>query len=71
MMRRNMTNSTTTDQLHDLLDRRILLLDGAMGSLIMGRGPTEADYRGKQFASHPVDLKNANDVLCQIGRAHV
>ncbi len=59
-----MTFDSPCDRLNDLLARRILLLDGAMGSLIMGRGPTEADYRGEQFASHPVDLKNANDVLC-------
>ncbi len=59
-----MTSDSTRERLDDLLARRILLLDGAMGSLIMGRGPTEADYRGEPFASHPVDLKNANDVLC-------
>lgn len=56
--------SSTQDTLRNLLDDRILLLDGAMGSLIMGQGPTEADYRGDLFRNHPVDLKNANDVLC-------
>ena len=58
-----MTQSTT-ETLNELLSRRILLLDGAMGSLIHGHKPTEADYRGKRFASHPVDLLNAADVLC-------
>lgn len=52
------------DTLRNLLEDRILLLDGAMGSLIMGEGPSEADYRGEHFKNHPVDLKNANDVLC-------
>ena len=56
--------SSTQDTLRNLLEDRILLLDGAMGSLIMGQGPTEADYRGELFKNHPVDLKNANDVLC-------
>ncbi|MFP6762360.1 MAG: homocysteine S-methyltransferase family protein, partial [Planctomycetaceae bacterium] len=55
---------SSRDTLLNLLDDRILVLDGAMGSLIMGQGPTEQDYRGDLFASHPVDLKNANDVLC-------
>ena len=50
--------------LDELLSERILLLDGAMGSLILGEGPTEQDYRGDRFASHPIDLKNANDILC-------
>ena len=50
--------------LDELLGERILLLDGAMGSLILGEGPTEADYRGDRFAQHAIDLKNANDVLC-------
>ena len=50
-------------RLDELLAERILLLDGAMGSLILGQRPTEADYRGNRFASHGVDLKNANDVL--------
>ncbi len=56
--------SSTQDTLRNLLEDRILLLDGAMGSLIMGQGPTEADYRGELFKNHAVDLKNANDVLC-------
>jgi 5-methyltetrahydrofolate--homocysteine methyltransferase len=56
--------SSTQDTLRNLLEDRILLLDGAMGSLIMGQGPTEADYRGELFKHHSVDLKNANDVLC-------
>ncbi|MCA9088408.1 MAG: methionine synthase [Planctomycetaceae bacterium] len=52
------------EQLDDLLSRRILLLDGAMGSLIHGFEPTEADYRGERFRDHEIDLKNASDVLC-------
>lgn len=46
-----------------LLSERILVLDGAMGSMIHGYKPTEEDYRGERFAKHPIDLKNAGDVL--------
>ena len=46
-----------------LLSERILVLDGAMGTMIQRYQPTEADYRGKRFLSHPIDLKNAGDVL--------
>jgi 5-methyltetrahydrofolate--homocysteine methyltransferase len=55
---------STRDTLLNLLDDRILLLDGSMGALIMQQGPTEETYRGKRFAGHAVDLKNATDVLC-------
>ncbi|MDR0558033.1 MAG: methionine synthase [Treponema sp.] len=44
--------------------RRILILDGAMGSLIQSFGLTEADFRGERFASHSTDLKGCNDLLC-------
>lgn len=46
-----------------LLAERILVLDGAMGTMIQRYQPTEADYRGDRFQSHPIDLKNAGDVL--------
>ncbi|HWL09923.1 MAG TPA: methionine synthase [Planctomicrobium sp.] len=54
---------STENQLRDLLSRRILLLDGAMGSMIHQYKPTEADYRGKLFPDHSIDLLNASDVL--------
>ncbi len=46
-----------------LLSERILVLDGAMGTMIQRYQPTEADYRGERFLSHHIDLKNAGDVL--------
>ena len=46
-----------------LLSERILVLDGAMGTMIQRYSPTEADYRGDRFVKHPIDLKNAGDVL--------
>ncbi len=49
--------------IEQLLSERILVIDGAMGSLVMDQRPQEADYRGERFKNHPIDLKNANDVL--------
>ncbi|MFH1067166.1 MAG: methionine synthase [bacterium] len=51
------------ENLADLLRRRILILDGAMGTMIQRRKLTEADFRGKRFADHSKDLKGNNDVL--------
>ncbi|MEP6605960.1 MAG: homocysteine S-methyltransferase family protein, partial [Nitrosospira sp.] len=49
--------------LQDLLTRRILMLDGAMGTMIQGYKLNEAGYRGTRFADFPHDLKGNNDLL--------
>jgi len=53
--------------LPQLLKNRILVLDGAMGTMIQQRKLTEQDYRGlpanKRFENHPVDLKGNNELL--------
>jgi len=54
---------TIFDTLRSLLDRRILVLDGAMGTMIQRYKLTEADFRGTRFADHPRDLKGDSDVL--------
>src|SRR5262245_22062125 len=54
---------TTTTLLHDLLAKRILVLDGAMGTMIQRYSLTEADFRGERFTDHPRDLKGDSDVL--------
>jgi 5-methyltetrahydrofolate--homocysteine methyltransferase len=54
---------STRDYLEDILSRRILVLDGAMGSMIFAHEPTEADYRGARFHNHPVLLKNCTEVM--------
>ena len=56
-------SKTTAAQLADLLDERILVLDGAMGTTIFGMGITETEMRGDRFADHQKDLKNFVDVL--------
>jgi 5-methyltetrahydrofolate--homocysteine methyltransferase len=45
------------------LDRRILIIDGAMGTMIQRYQLTEADYRGERFKNWPSDLKGNNDLL--------
>jgi len=49
--------------LHALLRRRILILDGAMGTMIQRHKPDEAVYRGTRFAKHPHDVKGNNELL--------
>jgi 5-methyltetrahydrofolate--homocysteine methyltransferase len=49
--------------LQSLLQRRILVLDGAMGTMIQRHKLGESDYRGARFASNRKDLKNNSDVL--------
>ena len=52
-----------TAELSDLLTRRILILDGAMGTMIQSYRLQEADYRGERFRDWPSDLKGNNDLL--------
>ena len=54
----------TRDVLEHLLEERILVLDGAMGTMIQTLKLDEADFRGEQFASHGFpSLKGCNDLL--------
>jgi 5-methyltetrahydrofolate--homocysteine methyltransferase len=52
-----------TAEITALLKERILVLDGAMGTMIQRYGLTEADYRGDRFLDHPHDLKGNHDLL--------
>ena len=52
-----------TDEFKALLDQRILILDGAMGTMIQRHKLEEADYRGEPFKNWPSDLKGNNDLL--------
>ncbi|MDP2027175.1 methionine synthase [Sulfuriferula sp.] len=51
-------------ELRALLAQRILILDGAMGTMVQRHGLVEADYRGSRLAAHGKDLKGNNDLLC-------
>jgi 5-methyltetrahydrofolate--homocysteine methyltransferase len=52
-----------TEELTAALRDRILVLDGAMGTMIQGHRLDEADYRGERFADWPSDLRGNNDLL--------
>jgi 5-methyltetrahydrofolate--homocysteine methyltransferase len=66
---------TIQEQLDALLAKRILVLDGAMGTMVQRQKLDEAAFRGSRFAGHPHDLKGNNDILVLtrpdvIGRIH-
>jgi 5-methyltetrahydrofolate--homocysteine methyltransferase len=49
--------------LEQLLRERILILDGAMGTMIQGYKLSEAEFRGERFKNHPVEVTGNNDLL--------
>ncbi len=55
--------SPVFDVLRRELDRRILVLDGAMGTMIQRYGLSEEDFRGDRLRDHPKDVKGNNDLL--------
>jgi 5-methyltetrahydrofolate--homocysteine methyltransferase len=58
-----LTERSSRERLERLLESRIAVLDGAMGTMIQARGLSEEDFRGERFAGHPRSLKGANDLL--------
>ncbi len=57
-------NSVFPESIRALLDSRIAILDGAMGTMVQRYKLEEADYRGERFADWPSDVKGNNDLLC-------
>ncbi|MGB5529112.1 MAG: homocysteine S-methyltransferase family protein, partial [Ignavibacteriaceae bacterium] len=55
--------TSTTEIIRKLLKEQILVLDGAMGTMIQRHKLTDADFRGDRFKDHPYDLKGNNDLL--------
>src|SRR6059036_3849887 len=53
----------TRATLEQLLNERVLVLDGAMGTMVHALKLSEQDFRGQRFASHPTDLRNFIDIL--------
>src|SRR5436190_17556730 len=53
----------TRDSLESLLRERIVVLDGAWGTMIQGAGLAPEDYTGERFAGHPRDLTGDPDLL--------
>lgn len=58
-----MHQSPIINELKQILNQRIVYLDGAMGTMIQSYKLTEADFRGEQFLNHSHDLKGNNDLL--------
>ncbi|MBM3485272.1 MAG: methionine synthase [Alphaproteobacteria bacterium] len=58
------TGADARSALERALENRILVLDGAMGTVIQGYKLDEAGYRGTRFADHPCSQKGNNDLLC-------
>ena len=55
--------SDNSSQIANLLEDRILILDGAMGTMVQRFKLQEADFRGERFRGHTQDLKGFNDIL--------
>ncbi|MCL2440243.1 MAG: homocysteine S-methyltransferase family protein [Treponema sp.] len=55
---------TTREHLNFLAENQIIILDGAMGSVIQVLNLDENSYRGSLFKNHPVPLAGCNDLLC-------
>ena len=60
------TAAATRARLDEIACERILVLDGAMGTMIQRNGLGEDDFRGRRFRDHPRDLRGDNDVLCLV-----
>ncbi len=58
-----MATGDTEQALRALLDERIVVLDGAWGTMLQGAGLTPADYRAERFADHPRDVTGDPDLL--------
>ncbi len=58
-----MRKSAKFTELEELLSRRILLLDGAMGTMIQAQDLGEAEFRGERFRDWPSDVRGNNDLL--------
>ena len=54
---------TSVEDFKKLLSKRILVIDGAMGTMIQRHKLTEKDFRGERFKDYPHDLKGNNDLL--------
>ena len=58
-----MAKRDAATEIRRLAGERILVLDGAWGTLIHGAGLSTADYTGSRFVSHPVDVTGDPDIL--------
>ncbi|MEW6143818.1 MAG: methionine synthase [Thermodesulfobacteriota bacterium] len=59
----NLKESESLKTLREILSKRIMFIDGAMGTMIQRHKPGESDFRGEIFKDHPKELKGNNDLL--------
>ena len=59
----NWRDPAAVENLESLLAERILLIDGAMGTMIQDLQLDEAQFRGERFVDHPLPLRGNNDLL--------
>ncbi len=62
-MSNNHARQARIHELHEAIKQRILILDGAMGTMIQAYKLQEADYRGERFADYHMDIAGNNDLL--------
>ncbi len=60
----SMHQTDSTQRIREALTRRILVLDGAMGTMIQACKLSDAEFRGERFRDYPHDLSGNNDLLC-------
>lgn len=58
-----LSNTSVSERIRDLLKSRVLMLDGAMGTMIQQYSLNEGDFRGERFEHHEIPLKGNNDLL--------
>ena len=58
------TRGSRAQELQSILRSRILVLDGAMATMIQNHRLSEGEFRGVRFKDHPVDVRGNNDLLC-------
>lgn len=57
------SKASLEDELRELLQKRIMVLDGGMGTMIQQKNLEEEDFRGEEFKEHSLSLKGNNDLL--------
>ena len=59
----SLRTGSARERIEALLAERVVVMDGAMGTMIQRHRLAEADYRGERFQDHAHDLRGNNDVL--------
>lgn len=63
-------STARANEIHQALQERILVIDGAMGTMIQRHRLSEEDYRGEEFKDHDCNLQGNNDLL-SVTKPHI